>query len=584
VESAPHNLIGRTIAGKFRVEAFLGGGAMGSVYKAQQITLKKTVAIKVMNPTLTAQPAFTARFLREAMAASRIDHPNSMRVLDYGEEPDGLLYIAMEYLPGRDLFTLVKEDGPLPPDRIADIMMQACAALSVAHEMGVVHRDLKPENIMVLDGIDDEGNVADVVKVCDFGIAKLLDERADERPPSTPRSHDEQAKLTAEGLVVGTPEYISPEQASGVLQDTRSDIYSLGVILFELLTGRVPFRADSPVAVMIQHVMEEPPLPHELNPSVDPRLEAICIKAMQKDPDHRYQHVREMRAELRAVHGRSHHPRPVLEVPLQTSSPTLSAVAELELELPMRLVTARIAGFIVLAVVLLIGTLAGARWFMNRSAPPVATHAMPQVSAVVTAPAPPTVVAPPPPRLELASPPPPPPPATTVADLPPIADAAPDAPGADAAAIPTSRRRRDASVASAAPGPPSAPLPPSSITTTTGATVDVYSPAHARVAVEGTRAFGTDFANVVKALDAAQMSQCYATSLAGATTRPQPVRRTMHLTTDDTGHIDAVTLGGAPPMPQAESCILQLLQGRTIEAPPDAGVVTADVDLAFLPE
>src|SRR3954470_17120227 len=193
-------LIGRTIAGKFEIEARVGEGAMGSVYRARQITLGTTVAIKVLHRQLAGEPMFAARFLREAQAASRVDHPSSMRVIDFGEEPDGLLYIAMEYVDGKTLAQVIEDDSPLPVARIVDIASQALAALAVAHDLGVIHRDLKPENIMIIDGQDDEGRTHDLVKVCDFGVAKLLE--GGSRAPN----------VTAEGLIVGTPEYMSPEQ------------------------------------------------------------------------------------------------------------------------------------------------------------------------------------------------------------------------------------------------------------------------------------------------------------------------------------------------------------------------------------
>src|SRR5262249_43361058 len=152
------------------VEKFLGGGAMGAVYRARDTSLERMVALKVMHPSVAVDPSFVRRFHREARAASRLDHPNSMRVIEFGEGPDGRLYIAMEYLEGRDLYKVIHEDWPLSDARIADVMMKALAAITMAHEMGVIHRDLKPENIMILNRKDDEG--ADIVKVCDFGIAK----------------------------------------------------------------------------------------------------------------------------------------------------------------------------------------------------------------------------------------------------------------------------------------------------------------------------------------------------------------------------------------------------------------------------
>src|ERR1700690_3579575 len=167
---ADPSLIGRTIAGKFAIETYVGGGAMGAVYKAKQIALDKTVAIKVMHREMAKDEKFVMRFKREAKAASKLDHPNSLRMVDFGEEPDGLLYIAMEFLDGQDLFAVLKEGWPLPDERVVGILIQALAALAVAHDQGIVHRDLKPENIMILKGSDDEGALRDVVKGCDFGI------------------------------------------------------------------------------------------------------------------------------------------------------------------------------------------------------------------------------------------------------------------------------------------------------------------------------------------------------------------------------------------------------------------------------
>ncbi len=283
-------LLGRTIAGKFVIDSFVGGGAMGAVYKAKQTALNKVVAVKVMHKEGFGA-TFGERFKREAQAASKLDHPNSLRVIDFGEEPDGLLYIAMEYLAGRDLGHVLDAEWPIAPERAVNILSQALAALAVAHEMGIVHRDIKPENIMVLDSVSDEGHPTDLVKVCDFGIAKSTD-------PGT-----EGRKLTTEGLVVGTPDYMSPEQARGEDVDSRSDLYSIGVILYQLLAGRAPFTAETALGVALKHVTEIPAPPSKWNRDLDPILEDVCLKALEKKPEDRFQTAREMRNALRAAVG-----------------------------------------------------------------------------------------------------------------------------------------------------------------------------------------------------------------------------------------------------------------------------------------
>jgi serine/threonine-protein kinase len=279
-------LLGRTVAGKFTIESRVGSGGMGSVYRARQAGLDKIVAVKVLHRELLAEPTFASRFKREATSASRIDHPSSIRVIDFGEEPDGLLYIAMEYLEGRTLFSILREEAPLAPARIVDLSRQILAALAAAHEIGLVHRDLKPENVIVLTGKDDDGGATEHVKVCDFGIAKLQ------------TNTDSEEKLTVEGSIVGTPEYLSPEQARGGELDARSDLYSMGVILFEMLTGEPPFRGDTPLAIVLKHLDAPPPRPSSLTPSVDPKLEAACLKALSKAPADRFATAREMRAAL----------------------------------------------------------------------------------------------------------------------------------------------------------------------------------------------------------------------------------------------------------------------------------------------
>jgi len=300
-ESTDTALVGHTVAGKFLIESFIGGGAMGAVYKARQIALDKVVAIKVMHPERARDSMYAVLFEREARAASRLDHPNSVRVLDFGQEPNGSLYIAMEYFPGRDLHRLLADDWPLSSARIADLLSQALAAVAVAHDMGIVHRDLKPENILVQQGIDDEGKPHDVVKVCDFGIAKVTEPGAAASAGTGPR-------LT-EGVVIGTPHYMSPEQGRGEALDARTDIYSIGVILYQLLTARLPFEGTSLVDVVVKHVRDEPVPPTKWAPGTDPRLEAICLKALSKRREDRHQSAREMRAELRTVLAAAAPPR-----------------------------------------------------------------------------------------------------------------------------------------------------------------------------------------------------------------------------------------------------------------------------------
>ena len=287
VASRPEaQLIGRTLAHKYTIESVIGTGSMGTIYRARQIALDKWVAVKILHRELAEQRSFVERFKLEAFSASRLEHPNSLRVLDFGEDGN-LLHLVMEYVEADDLLTVMQREWPFKDARIVQIMSQALAALAKAHEVGIVHRDIKPENILILRGTDDEGNATDIVKVCDFGIAKMATAAVEQSRLFAPH-------LTTEGLVVGTPDYMSPEQARGEGVDGRSDLYSMGVVLYHLLSGRPPFIADTPVGIAIQHV-SEPPHPPSRHRAVNPVLESICLRAMNKRPEDRFQTAREMR-------------------------------------------------------------------------------------------------------------------------------------------------------------------------------------------------------------------------------------------------------------------------------------------------
>src|SRR5579883_426453 len=264
----------RVFSGRYEITHLVARGGMAQVYRARDALLDRPVALKVLFPELSVDRAFVERFRREAQAAANLSHPNIVPVFDWGED-DGTYFIVMEYVDGRPLSALLRASGPLPPERAVDIGANVAAALAYAHRHGVIHRDVKPGNVLITD----DG----LVKVTDFGIARAV---------------NTEDSLTQTGAVMGTATYFSPEQAEGLGVDARSDIYSLGVVLFEMLTGRPPFLGDTPVAVASKHVREHPPLPREINPAVPPDLEAVIMKCMAKSPDYRYATAEDLRVDL----------------------------------------------------------------------------------------------------------------------------------------------------------------------------------------------------------------------------------------------------------------------------------------------
>ncbi len=276
-------LVGRSIGGRYVIKGPLGRGGMGAVYLAEQPSVKRTVALKVLHREYAENPSIVRRFHQEAMAASRLNHPNTISVYDFGQS-DGLLYIAMEHLKGQTLHAATQAQKGLSVSRSLNIMRQTLKSVGEAHRQGIIHRDLKPENIFLTE-VDDE---TDFVKVLDFGVAKL-------RQPE-----EEQATLTQAGSVFGTPRYMAPEQSKDVSLDHRADLYSLGIIFFEVLMGRVPFDSDNPLNVMLAHSSVAPPRFRELRPDLDipANVEAVVFKALAKDRARRYQSADEMAEDI----------------------------------------------------------------------------------------------------------------------------------------------------------------------------------------------------------------------------------------------------------------------------------------------
>ena len=272
------------LSDRYELGEILGFGGMSEVHLARDLRLHRDVAVKVLRADLARDPSFYLRFRREAQNAAALNHPAIVAVYDTGEAATSsgpLPYIVMEYVDGVTLRDIVHNDGPMPPRRALEVISDACQALNFSHQHGIVHRDVKPANIMI--------SKSGAVKVMDFGIARAL--------------ADSGNSVTRTAAVIGTAQYLSPEQARGESVDPRSDVYSLGCVLYEMITGVPPFVGDSPVAVAHQHVREDPVPPSQRHAGISPGLDAVVLKALAKNPDNRYQTAAEMRADLVRVHS-----------------------------------------------------------------------------------------------------------------------------------------------------------------------------------------------------------------------------------------------------------------------------------------
>jgi serine/threonine protein kinase len=318
VDNAPpvDPLVGHTLDEKYRLEEQLGVGGMGTVYRARHLLIDRPVAVKVLNQRFVEDEAARIRFRREARAAGRLQHTNAVTVTDFGESQDGYVYLVMELLEGRTLRDVLAKEAPLDVARSVSLMLQVSAAVAAAHEAGIIHRDLKPANIFIVQ----RAEVPAVVKVLDFGIAKLAAESLDEDEPMT---------LTQVGAMIGTPRYMSPEQCDGADLTPASDVYSLGCILYEMLTGTVPFSGSTPLAIAMKHTSEVPRNPREFVSSIPPALEEIVLHALEKRPEDRPQNAAEFRKELLETAERLGFEHASL-----TSSPNLAALRSVGTESP----------------------------------------------------------------------------------------------------------------------------------------------------------------------------------------------------------------------------------------------------------
>ncbi|MDN5348043.1 MAG: eukaryotic-like serine/threonine-protein kinase [Clostridia bacterium] len=271
-------MVGKVLRDRYEIVSALGGGGMATVYRGRDSLLHRDVTIKILREQYASDRDFVERFQHEAQAVARLSHPNIVSIYDVGQE-GSLPYLIMEYVEGRSLKEIIKEKAPLSPVEAIEIVLQICDALEHAHEKGIVHRDIKPHNILL--------TASGRVKVTDFGIAQAAD----------------QATLTYNGSLVGSVHYLAPEQARGMTATPASDIYALGVVMYEMLTGRLPFTGETPIAVALKHLQETPLPPRQLNPTIPPALERVVLRCLEKAPEARYPSAARLRADLLAIHN-----------------------------------------------------------------------------------------------------------------------------------------------------------------------------------------------------------------------------------------------------------------------------------------
>ena len=325
-----------TYGGRYVVLGPAGSGGMAEVYRARDDLLGREVAVKVLSDRLSGDRTFVERFRREAQAAANLNHPNVVALYDFGADGN-TYYIVMEYIDGQALADIIKTEGPLMPERAAEIGIDVAKALERAHAADLVHRDIKPSNIML--------NSSGQTKVTDFGIARALTGQNDQT-------------VTQTGMVIGTAAYLSPEQAQGAPVDQRSDVYSLGCVLYEMLGGRPPFTGDTPLSVAYRHVRDTAEPPSTINPDVPRALDAIVMKALAKNPDNRYQSATELREDLeRFLAGQRVHATPLLDAPTSTRVLNETAVA------PPPPTSSR-RGLWVVLTLLLLALLGGLAWWL----------------------------------------------------------------------------------------------------------------------------------------------------------------------------------------------------------------------------